>query len=268
MSDWFLLPHLAGLRIEGPDARAFAHAQFTSAFDVPNPKVWQLTSWCNPKGRVIAVILARCDENHVDLVMPAIQVATVTQGLRMYSIGRKVSFVEMASVSGAFLADSSTLEQPAAALAPDPQRLLDLERAESIDDGEQVARWRLSDLRSGIAWIRPDTSVQFLPQALGLEERGGLSYRKGCYPGQEIIARVHYLGKAKERLSAFRQPAATQSPDDSLVDSDGQPIGRVLETLDDRDKTMGLAVVPVNLPDTATVYRGGDRVQLLPPESL
>ncbi|MFW5815369.1 MAG: hypothetical protein ACOCVP_00810, partial [Wenzhouxiangella sp.] len=86
---------------------------------------------------------------------------------------------------------------------------------------------------------------QFLPQALGLEERGGLSYRKGCYPGQEVIARVHFLGKAKERLLAFRLEAQADCSDQDLLDDNGQRLGRTLQSACTNGGTVGLAVVGV-----------------------
>jgi len=263
MSDWFHLPYLAGLRIEGGDAGSFAHAQFTSDFSGPEPDIWRLTAWCNPKGRVLSVILARTDENRVDLVVPAVQLTEFAHKLKLYSIGRKLTFVELRRVAGSFCA-----EPGANALSVDRQRRLDLDRAGSGFREQDIQRWRLCDLRSGIAWLRPETSARFLPQALGLEERGGLSYRKGCYPGQEIIARVHYLGKAKERLSAFQHPDSAKTLADSFVDDDGKTIGHVLDTAGDNGREVGLAVIWSELATETRVYRGNQSVHLLPPESL
>lgn len=263
MSDWFRLPSLAGLRIAGADASSFAHAQFTSAFSDPEPGIWRLTAWCNPKGRVLAVILARTDENRVDLVVPAVQLAEFARNLKLYAIGRKLTFEETRVVSGSFRAEPGPN-----GLVVDPQRRLDLDRADNEACEQDIQRWRLCDLRSGIAWLKPQTSARFLPQSLGLEERGGLSYRKGCYPGQEIIARVHYLGKAKERLSAFRHPHSVKAQADSLVDDDGKTVGHVLDTVSDHGSTAGLAVIASELAAEARVHRGDQSVQLLLPESL
>ena len=57
--------------------------------------------------------------------------------------------------------------------------------------------WKISELRRGITWLCPETSGQFLPQMLGYDQLGALNFKKGCYPGQEIVARTHYLGKVK-----------------------------------------------------------------------
>ena len=71
--------------------------------------------------------------------------------------------------------------------------------ADAVDSEVAVNCWRLNELRSGVVWLNPETSNRFLPQMLGLEALDGLSFRKGCFPGQEVIARVHYLGKLKRR---------------------------------------------------------------------
>ena len=268
MANWFYLPRLTGLRISGEDARAFAHAQFTSSFKSPAPGLWQLTSWCNPKGRVLFVILARSDEHHVDLILPAVQLAELAQRLKMYSIGRRVSLLELPQVAGAFSGADG-----AGALAIDRRRSLQLEPAQAHHDSEAAEQWRQHDLQAGIAWLNAATSARFLPQSLGLEERGGLSYDKGCYPGQEIVARVHYLGKVKECLSGFRVEAgaAAVSADvdqSDIVDQDGTAQGHVLCILGEAGQQRGLAVVSAGLAADAELRLGGAPVRLLEPESL
>ena len=268
MVNWFHLPHLAGLRISGEDARALVHAQFTSSFKSPAPGFWHLTSWCSPKGRVLFVILARADEQHVDLILPAVQMAELSQRLKMYSIGRQVSLMEIPHVAGAFSATDET-----ASLAVDRRRSLQLEPAQASADGEAAEQWRQRDLQAGIAWLTADTSARFLPQSLGLEERGGLSYDKGCYPGQEIVARVHYLGKVKERLVGFRVEAGAAAPGTDtdqtvLVDRHGTTQGHVLCIFGAAGQQRGLAVVSAELADDAALYRAGAPVQVLKPELL
>ena len=277
MSDWFLLPHLNALRIGGDDAAAFAHAQFTSKFPPPNPHGWQLTSWCNRKGRVVAVILARCHENNVDLIVPAVQFADFSKALKMYAIGRQVSFEPAPAVAGSFSASGDT-----EILATDADRSLALDPAGAVEDTSATRDWQKRDVTAGIAWLAPATSGRFLPQSLGLEERGGLSYQKGCYPGQEIVARVHYLGKTRERLMAFRQsfdisaePATgggEETPGDGsgdeIIDETGKVVGHTLNRLTDTFGNFGLAVISTELPEEAALMAHGQALSLLLPESL
>lgn len=268
MSAWIHLPHLAGMRISGADARAFAHAQFTSSFKSPAPGLWRLTSWCNPKGRVLFVILARADENHVDLILPAAQLADLSQRLKMYSIGRQVSLLEAPEVAGTFSDAEGT-----GTLAVDPRRSLQLEPAQARRDSDAAGQWRQRDIQAGIAWLNANTSARFLPQSLGLEERGGLSYDKGCYPGQEIIARVHYLGKVKECLMGFRVVTGDAAPgadidQTAIVDQGGTAQGHALCIIGEAGQQRGLAVVSAALAADAALELSGAPVQLLKPELL
>lgn len=263
MSTWFLLPHLAGLRLAGPDALAFAHSQFTRAFSHETAEGWGLTAWCNPKGKSIAVILARRNENDVDLVVPRQQVELLARSLKMYAIGRKLEFTSEPAVSGSFTPSDSLR-----AMTVGTERALDLGRPDSRSDDDAIAAWRVQDVCAGIAWLAPESSGQFLPQALGLEERGGLSYRKGCYPGQEVIARVHFLGRAKQRLAGFRLRGPKPPDEASVFDEKGAKCGVVLTSEPARDGRIGLAVVSAGLADQTIVLCCQREMTLLPPSSL
>lgn len=240
MSDWNPLPHLSAITLTGPDAGAFAHSQLTTGFDQPAEPGWGLTAWCNPKGRAIAVILARQHQQGVDLVVPAGQGQQLTRQLGMYAIGRKVEFQRTTQVQGCMDREDDGDQT----LRPDPGRALRLiENDPAAADPGFIEHWRQRDLAAGITWLDTGSSGRFLPQALGLEERGGLSYRKGCFPGQEVIARVHYLGKAKEQLSGFRLKGSVECSEQDLLDAHDQRVGSVVNAMPINGTTIGLAVV-------------------------
>jgi folate-binding protein YgfZ len=150
---------------------------------------------------------------------------------------------------------------------PDEGRGLDLARTDATDDDQQARQWMVRDICAGLVWLSPPVSEQFLPQSLGLEDRGGLSYKKGCYPGQEVVARVHYLGRAKERLSGFRL-AGAGSADDVLLDDQGERIGRVLTCLGTGPETIGLAVTRIDAPMDCNVHSNGLQGRLCDPAEL
>lgn len=264
MSDWIPLPHLTALTLKGDDAPAFAHAQFTTAFDGDRGQQWGLSAWCNPKGKVISVMLARSRDAEVDLIAPANQLETLTARLPMYAIGRKVELLAPLPVAGCL----SPPEDPTCVLGPDPSRGIRTGQALAPENPEAIARWQALDLCAGIAWLTPARSEQFLPQALGLEERGGLSYHKGCYPGQEVIARVHYLGKAKERLVGFRLAGRVETQDGDLSDENGQRLGRILGTSTGQEATIGLAVAGAQCQPGATIFCGDTAGRLCEPAEL
>ena len=264
MSAWIPLPHLTGLRLEGEDALAFAHAQFTIPFEADQAPGWRVGAWCNPKGKVISVMLARSFQTEVDLVIPTSQRAFVSTRLPLYAIGRKVNVSAPLAVAGSLQAPDAPFRR----LEPDSKRGLDFLEDGLVDGPELAARWRFLDMRAGLAWLSPARSEQFLPQALGLEERGGLSYRKGCYPGQEVIARVHYLGKAKERLAAFQLSSRAPCDDQELVDGAGRRLGRTLDSLIRDEDTIGLAVVESQSPSGTEISCAGEAGRLCEPTEL
>ena len=262
MSDWFQLPHLAGIRITGPDAIAFAHSQFTSAFTPERTANWELTARCNPKGRVLELMLSRIHEDDVELIVPTEQAAQLAKALNLYAIGRRLQVLPCPIVS----ARHGTQAQ-AGVLLLDPERCLSLDQPESPENALAVLNWQVSDLKSGIAWLNGDSAGEFLPQALGLEDRGGLSYRKGCYPGQEIIARVHYLGRAKERLSGFLCDLEAIGHLD-ILDMEGRKQGRVISAIADDQGCRGLAVISSGLDSAQELQLGAQALRLLDPEAL
>lgn len=246
----------------GPDAIAFAQAQFTSDFIQRSTDHWELSARCNAKGRTLEVILSRVISHEVELIVPAEQAAEFAHALKLYSIGRRITLIDSLVVSAKL---SASQTEPV--LAVDAGRALSLDQPECVDDPQAGLKWRRADMRSGIAWLSANTSARFLPQALGLETRGGLSYRKGCYPGQEVIARVHYLGKAKQRLSGYRQN--TPGPEArELINDQEEVAGQLIASLDDSGFRIGLAVVSSELKAGAMLRLGGQPGILIEPEAL
>ena len=220
------LPGFALLEITGKDARSFLHGQFTSDLNLIADGGVQLSAWCNAKGRVIATFFIYRLENSYLILLPASQADQFRRRLRMYILRAEVqvhSFegnTATIGIHGGGLAKPSVPEPDSATITdstfflplPGPS-LPRLIAAGPVDNVKALWKrltpdiatgdsddWYLLDIRAGIPWLHAGTSERFLPQELGLEERGGLSYDKGCYPGQEVIARVHYRGRVKQRL--------------------------------------------------------------------
>ena len=239
MSNWFKLDHLASLLIVGDDAKTFAQAQFTSDMANTPENHWFPTAWCDPKGRVLSVMLAKCREGVVELICPASQIDLLLHRLPMFAIGRKVQVSAGDGVCGCLDHDQSD-----GALAFDPGRGLRL-MSEGTGAGlGQLQQWRHADLEAGIPWLSPETSAEHLPQALGLEALDAISYSKGCYPGQEVIARVHYLGKVKHRTTRVAFEGEDPLPSGTLlIDEQDKRLGQLLWSVAGKGESSGLAVV-------------------------
>ena len=213
---------LTPIKIEGADAAGFLHGQFTTDITGLASGRAGLSAWCDPKGRVIATfILARLDEAFW-LLLPEILKDTFLKRLKMYVLRANVNIVDANTETG---------------------NIPELPAYISAIDG---CDWQTTFIRQGIPWLSPTTSGRFLPQELNLDHLDALSYTKGCYPGQEIIARLRYRGEVKRRLchattdnNTLLQPGSALAPEgeernigtvvNSAITGKGQELLIVLE---------------------------------------
>jgi tRNA-modifying protein YgfZ len=96
-----------------------------------------------------------------------------------------------------------------------------LNGGDTENDPRAVGAWELAEIQAGIPEVYPQTSGQFVAQMLNLDKIGAVSFTKGCYPGQEIVARTHHLGRVKRRARLFRAAGAPPVPGESLADTAG-----------------------------------------------
>jgi len=181
------LPYLSAAKVCGQDAGSFLQAQLTSDLARLADGEAVFSGYCNRSGNVIAVMrVLRRSEDYVLIAASTLMTALIAE-LNKYILRARV--------------DLAPLGDAVVGLEGNPLPIYQL--APGFDEGApgeaSVARWRSLEFRSGIVWLGPETSAKFLPQMLGLENLGALSFRKGCYPGQEVIARVRYLGKLKRQ---------------------------------------------------------------------
>lgn len=249
MSEWFELSHLGGVRLDGPDATTFAQSQFSVDVAAMAADSWSPLAWCDAKGRVVAFMLARCRDQRVDLVLPAGQVEAVAGKLPLYAIGRTVEIRTAGPVCGTL-----TAPDDAERLRFDPERALTIASDCSKPGPDQLEQWRLADLRHGLPWLGAATSGRYLPQMLGLEALDAISYTKGCYPGQEVIARVHFLGRVKQHtVGMMIREAAEIVPDTRIGTSSDENVGTWLWGLARGKRTFGLAMVDSGIQPGAHV---------------
>jgi folate-binding protein YgfZ len=197
------LAYLSVIRFSGTEAGDFLHNQLSA--DVLGLALGDSTfaCYCEPKGRVLALLLvARIDDDYY-VIMSRSLVAEVVDRLKIYVMRSKVviEVLDKYTVTG-LQAEGAAGTNPNSTIAiPVPasnNRFLLTGNTEASDsDPEPAQTWKNSELHRGVTWLGPETSAQFLPQMLGFDQLGAVNYRKGCYPGQEIVARTHYLGKVK-----------------------------------------------------------------------
>ena len=217
---FFALPDHAVLALSGRDALAFAQAQAMNDVAALADGQWQWNGWLTPKGRVVALFAAlRLDAQTLWWLLPDADAQALADALRRYVFRSKLAIQVRGDlhVSGAFHAPAAASGAAMDGGEGEGGCMLDLggdggPRTLRIgpragrDDADALARWRAFDLAHGLPRLAADQRERWTPQQLSLERLRAFSVKKGCYPGQEIVARTHFLGQAKRGL-ALLQPA-------------------------------------------------------------
>jgi tRNA-modifying protein YgfZ len=238
------LPHLRAIRFSGVDAERFLQAQLSSNLNDLKPQQAQFAAWCAVNGRVLALGSLVRNEDGFIWFLAADSAQLATQGLNKFKLRSKV-IIEVLDdvVCGLFERSPDDLSQHiygrrAVSLAPPSEQL---ER-----DASEVTRWLRADIREMLPWN--GAGERFLPQMLALEQHAGLSLKKGCFPGQEIISRLHYKGELKRSLRVLHSSIALLTGSYAL-ESGNEHID-VLQSVE----TLCLAVVPKALPEQFAVH--------------
>lgn len=214
--------HPQVLELTGVDAAAFAHAQFGNDVLALPDEHWQWNAWLSPQGRVRAFFhLLRTDAANLSLILRGGEAEWLRAELSRYVFRAKVQLrvardsrlcgsadaATVMALTGA-LPESSAIVRDAGVsvltVPGNPQRWLALGSMDAATDAAALERWRLADIRAGIPWIDSELRDRLLPQWIALDRLGAISVRKGCYPGQEIVARLHFKGGNKRSLYRLR----------------------------------------------------------------
>jgi folate-binding protein YgfZ len=253
------------VRIAGRDAIAFAHAQFTS--DVPGlaEGAWQWSAWLDAQGRARAVfLLLRVAADELLAWQPLGETATMTTSLARFVMR---AAVRIEAIEATVEAIGANARVPAAGqIAHDDggwTLMLGDGRGVRLVPGEPrpadapaLAAWRLSDVDARLPLLPAAMAGECTPQALDLESIDAIRFDKGCYPGQEIAARLHFRGGNKRHLHRMTvHGAAVVGPGDELFDPAGAVTGRVLYVADSTPRRV-LGVLVDGSPATLTTAAG------------
>jgi len=250
----FGLPGHDVLAITGRDAVAFAQAQFMNDVAALVDGQWHWNGWLTPKGRVIALFaLVRRDAETLWLVLPDAAASELATKLQRFVFRSKVRLEARDDLhaNGRFeapsLASASTIAQVDATFELDVggdggPRCLHIAPTETAPDEALAARWRSFDLQHGLPRLRDAQVEAWTPQQLSLDRLRAFSVKKGCYPGQEIVARTHFLGQVKRGLALFH--ASGPVAEGASVEAEGRAIGTVACVQGD----LALAVVSLDAP--------------------
>ncbi|WP_251978056.1 CAF17-like 4Fe-4S cluster assembly/insertion protein YgfZ [Salinicola avicenniae] len=274
------LSHLAILECEGADATRFLQGQASAHTDHANGDFAPLTAFCGPKGRMIAnaELLQVAPERYWLLLHASLCEPLATQ-LGKYAPFYKVQLrqrddLALLGVIGApetldagvptgdwhmqATAEHVLLRQP----GPSPRVLLALTPPQAIDTWNRLrqdhqpagtALWQQADIEAGVAWLTAAHSDSLLPQMINWEALGGISFRKGCYTGQEVVARAHFRGQVKRRLQIARLDGATPPDVGSDIRCDEKRVGEIFQAVSTGDSCLVLAVLNTSVEETAAL---------------
>jgi len=204
------------LSVTGADARAFLHAQLTNDIEHLPADRWVLAGWCSAKGRLLASFLVIPSADGFLLQLARDLAAPVAKRLAMFVLRSKVKITDLSDAwaqHGVWDADLEPRDVAwhgnVAALRVGDKRFLQLGPAGELTETPNAdeVQWTLQEIRAGRPLITSATQDQFVPQMVNFEALGGVDFRKGCYPGQEIVARAQYRGQVKRRMVHARAPA-------------------------------------------------------------
>lgn len=200
--------NLGLLKVCGEDAGKFLQGQLTSDVTALNHQQYSLSAHCNPQGRVISLFYLINLNNTYYLLMPLDMLTLTKDALKKYALFFK-----------------STIEEAT---------------QELTDVLNQIDNPTLFDINTGVPRIHPETSGAFLPHDINLDLLNAISFEKGCYTGQEIIARMHYRGKLKKRMQ--RTTLTTNHPPQPGKDD---TLGTIVDVLQQHHNCTVLYIAPL-----------------------
>jgi tRNA-modifying protein YgfZ len=231
------LTDLGTIAVSGEDAASFLHNQLTNDVEHLTPQAARLAGYCSPKGRLLATLLVWRSVDTIFLQLPADIQAAIQKRLQMFVLRAKAKLTDITveqailGLGGKHVAE--VLQEwfpnlPSAPSAPYSTTTSDAGTLIRMTDANDTPRyqwitsqniaqnvwsaltarltpvgssvWHLTDINTGIPQVTQLTQEQFVPQMINFELIGGINFKKGCYPGQEIVARSQYLGKLKRRM--------------------------------------------------------------------
>lgn len=262
------------LHAAGADARAFLHAQLTNDIEhLPAGRACA-AGWCSAKGRLLATFLVLPYSGGFLLQLSGDLAAAVAKRLSMFVLRSKVKIEDVGSQWAQFglwnpaeaggLAVSETGNEIAVGVEPGRSLLLARQPVEGRAAPDWPAEaWMLAEIRAGRPLITQATQDMFVPQMVNLELAGGVDFHKGCYPGQEVVARAQYRGEVKRRMVRLRGTGLRAGQDLYSDDAPGQPGGTVVMAAQDE----ALAVLQNSAVAAKTPFRpqpGTAALEILP----
>lgn len=252
------LTHLGVIRAQGDEAAKFLHGQLTQDFALLGPQQARLAAYLSPKGRMLASFIA-CQRSATEVLLVCSRdlLAATLKRLSMFVLRTKVKLTDASDEFALYGLAGDALISIAGSACPawskadfDDQSLVHLYPALGQPRGLWIAPqgspapqgqaldaalWAWGEVRSGVATLSAPLVETFVPQMLNYESVGGVNFKKGCYPGQEVVARSQFRGQLKRRTYLAHSPSALA-------------VGAEIFTAEDAEQAVGLVVQSAPAP--------------------
>lgn len=272
------LPHLGIIRAAGADAASFLHNQLTNDVLLMKDGQCRLAAFCNAKGRMQAsfVVFKRSAEE-VLLICRKDLMATTIKRLSMFVMRAKAKLSDATDEFHLLGLAGDVVHAPGDAdvlnLYPalgQPRALWVASKDVAHPQGPTISAdlWQVGEVMSGIAWVELATFEAFVPQMLNYESVEGVDFKKGCYPGQEIVARSQFRGTLKRRAFIVESTVAMTAGQEVFSSLDAtQPCGLVAQAANVGDCHVAVVELQINATENSSLHLGtavGPVLNLLP----
>lgn len=276
LGDWGVI------RAQGADAASFLHGQLTQDFALLDRDHARLAGFCTAKGRLLATLVGwRGGDDEILLALPAETLAATLKRLSMFVLRAKCKLSDASAelavygLLGATSAEAWTLTRDGDVVQialPGTGRALRVQPADAPAPAGATATaadWDWADAEAGMAWVRGATVEAFVPQMINFEVLGGVNFKKGCYPGQEIVARSQYRGTLKRRLQVFETSGPATIGQELFHSADPeQPAGLVAGSGTRGGRTLIAAEIKLAALDGGSLHLGSAHGPALQPRAL
>lgn len=235
---FYVLPHMGVLSIEGEDTIGFLQGQLT--IDVTDFTPGQIGLYCNKEGRIISLYYLNKDHDTYQLIMPKSILPQTEKKLKRFGMFSKVS-IKPTPLAVLMTKASNTLTP---LLVPQEELVLMCQGLEQKQPILGSLSWVYYQLQQYVPSIYPNTIEKWLPHRIGLHKKNALDFEKGCYLGQEIIARMHFKAKLKHAPMTFISNSPKHIGESLTVE--GKTVGEVIDNCPCKDNTYLILASVVN----------------------
>lgn len=182
----------------GPEAGDFLQSQLSADIGALEPGMATFACYCSVRGQVLGLLLVSRSEEGFQVIGSSELLPSILKRLRMFVFRARVEFSldDETCVYGVFPEDK---ELPQKMIRPTGSELTYLLAKPGLPSVVEKQYFQEIEIRNQVVWLNNETTEKFIPQMLGFDQIGAVSYTKGCFPGQEIVARARYLGKVKRK---------------------------------------------------------------------